>query len=132
MVRCYDGVVTYTGIGAKGSAAAKGAANELIACAHLMSKGYYVFRCQSPNAPFDLVAYIDGECIRVEVKSISYSMPKRSKVSYVNLATPSHKEYDLLIAVGKDKHCFEFSPDVTRAEITDAFKAHYGLIPRLE
>jgi hypothetical protein len=46
-----------------------GAASELMVCANLLSRGWYVFRSVSPTAPCDLVAMKYGSLIRVEVKT---------------------------------------------------------------
>lgn len=107
------------------SKGAHGASSELIASAHLLQKGYYVFRSQSPSSPFDLIAYSNGECIRVEVKS---AMMRNGVPGYPH---PSNDEYDLLIVVGPDNHCFEFDCKLGREEITDSIRGHYGFLPAL-
>lgn len=54
---------------AKLSTSTKGSVSELIVCAKLMELGFHVFRCQSPNGPFDVVA-IKGDIIRkIEVRT---------------------------------------------------------------
>ena len=43
--------------------------SELIVCADLLAKGYYVFRNISPHGPCDLVILKNDKCFRVEVKT---------------------------------------------------------------
>lgn len=79
------------------SRGALGAASELVACAHLMSQGFHVYRCESPHAPFDLVAYRDGSLTRVEVKSANGP----------SFSWPTNDEWDLLVVVALDGTCVE-------------------------
>jgi len=119
------------------SKGAKGAASELVACAHLMRQGWHVFRCESPNSPFDLVAYREGEFLRVEVKSISRVPLARTRRSPdprmgVGIPWPSNDEWDLLIAVDPDEaRCFEITTHDPR-EGTDLLRVHYGHMPVAE
>jgi len=46
-----------------------GAISELIVCAKLMEEGWHVYRCQSPNGPFDIVAVRDLTVRRIEVRT---------------------------------------------------------------
>ncbi len=54
-----------------GNTVNKGVISELRVEVDLLSKGYHVFRSESPGCPCDIVAIRNGECIKVEVKSIS-------------------------------------------------------------
>jgi hypothetical protein len=98
-------------LGAEWAAAAsrkaeRGAASELLACAALMKAGYYVYRCESPTAPFDLVAYRDGRCLRVEVKSATITNESRQRAPV--FGWPRNDEWDLVIIVGSDRmFCFD-------------------------
>ena len=104
-----------------------GALSELTACAHLLRKGYNVFRSESPHSPFDLVAYDGTRCIRVEVKTVSITA--HASLCY---GRPRNDEWDLLIVVGLDGHCFEFNPDDAFSDNTDLIRAHYGYPPRYQ
>jgi Holliday junction resolvase-like predicted endonuclease len=55
-----------------------GAIHELLVCAELMKKGYYVFRAQSPACPCDLVAMKDGDLFKIEVTTGRNSTSKLS------------------------------------------------------
>lgn len=49
-----------------------GARSELLVCCDLMARGYYVYRAESPAAPWDLVAYRrENPCraLRIEVRT---------------------------------------------------------------
>lgn len=46
-----------------------GALNELRACVDLMTRGFHVFRAQSPSCPCDLIAMRESVCYRVEVRT---------------------------------------------------------------
>lgn len=46
-----------------------GAASELQVCADLLRYGIHTFRAQSPDAPCDLIALVEGEPMRVQVKT---------------------------------------------------------------
>src|ERR1700742_2064229 len=46
-----------------------GAMAELRVCVDLMSRGWHVFRAQSPSCPVDLIAMKEGLCKMVEVKT---------------------------------------------------------------
>ena len=48
-----------------------GILGESRAITELIKQGYEIFTQFSGKAPFDFVAYLDGECKRVEVKSTS-------------------------------------------------------------
>lgn len=104
------------------SPSATGALSELRACAYLMADGYYVFRCESPSAPFDLVAYRGGTCCRVEVKSISQTAPYSPTISW-----PTNDEWDLLIAVDHARdRLFRFTRDMSKDDVRIAIKEAYG------
>ena len=87
-----------------------------------MADGYYVFRCESPSAPFDLVAYRDGICHRVEVKSIS-----KGALAAPTFSWPSNDEWDLLVVVDhvRDRF-FRFTRDAGKDEARLAIKEAYG------
>jgi len=55
-----------------------GAIHELLVCAELMKRGYYVFRAQSPACPCDLVAMKDGDLFKIEVTTGRNSTSKLS------------------------------------------------------
>jgi len=99
-----------------------GAASELRACAHLIDAGYYVYRCESPSAPFDLVAYRHGACLRVEVKTLSMKDHQDHAPSF---GWPRNDEWDLLIIVGR-ADVFQFTPDTPKWQARDAIRVHLG------
>lgn len=102
-----------------------GAASELRACAVLLDSGYSVFRSESPNAPFDLVAYQDGQLLRVEVKTLSPA----TSTSYAPVFTwPTNEEWDLLIIVGPDQ-IFQFRSPIDRETARDTIRMAYDLAP---
>ena len=101
-----------------------GAVSELRACAYLMTLGYYVYRCESPAAPFDLVAYRDGVCLRVEVKSLSKSKDHLAP----GFCAPRNLEWDLLLVVGPDK-VFTFERSTSIEEARRQVRVHYGFPP---
>lgn len=101
-----------------------GAASELRACAELMRLGHHVYRCESPNAPFDLAAYKDGVCKRVEVKTMTE--PKGTLAP--TFAFPTNDEWDLLIVVAEDR-IFIFEAGVTAERARDDLRAAYGFAP---
>jgi hypothetical protein len=103
------------------SSATTGAASELIACAELMRLGYCVYRCESPHAPFDLVAYRDGRCLRVEVKTLAVSEYAPS------FTAPTNSEWDLLALVSRAGEVFLFEPSLNVGEIRAAIRTHFGL-----
>lgn len=51
------------------ASATVGAISEMTVCADLLARGYEVFRSVSPACGCDLVAYRDGVCVRVEVRT---------------------------------------------------------------
>jgi hypothetical protein len=99
-----------------------GAISEMRACAYLMEHGYYAYRCESPHAPFDVVAYRDGQCYRVEVKSVSLDdNPGRApKVTW-----PRNDEWDMLLAVD-GCHVHQFAFGATREEVSVVLRQHHG------
>lgn len=106
-----------------------GAASELVACAELMRLGFSVFRCESPTAPFDLVAYADGQCLRVEVKTLSF------QASYAPIVSvPVNDEWDLVAYVGRGSDVFLFEPQPSnedlRRVVHEAVRSHYGYAAR--
>lgn len=105
--------------------AAAGAASEMVACSELMRLGFYVYRCESPHAPFDLVAYRNGQCLRVEVKTITF--PEREAP---NFKPPVNDEWDLLVVVGRKSDVFIFESGTSATDARDAIRGHYGF-PRL-
>ena len=76
---------------------AMGAFVELLVCQDLMVRGYEVFRCVSPSASFDLVAYKKStkETLRIEVRT---GMKNKSGSYYVN----SKGDYDMLAGYMKN------------------------------
>lgn len=58
----------------KGNTANVGAYSELIACAWLLEQGYQVFRNVSPSGPYDIIAIKGPEELRVNVRTIRFSM----------------------------------------------------------
>jgi hypothetical protein len=106
------------------SRGAKGAASELIACAYLMARGFYVYRCESPHAPFDLVAYNRQRMLRVEVKSIN----DMKGCWAPSVSWPKNDEWDLIIAVGGDGRCIEIESH-DRVTCTNIVRAAYGWPP---
>jgi hypothetical protein len=88
-----------------------------------MADGYYVFRCESPSAPFDLVAYRDGICHRVEVKSITV----KAGPCAPTFSWPSNDEWDLLVVVDhvRDRF-FRFTRDVAKDDARVAVREAYG------
>lgn len=104
-----------------------GAIGELVACAHLMQLGYHVYRSESPAAPFDLVAYRDGVCHRVEVKCVT-STRNSPQFSY-----PKNDQWDMLaVVITEDSHVFLFEPTMSRLEMRNAVRVHLGFPPAVE
>lgn len=100
-----------------------GSISELRASAHLMQQGFDVFRCVAPHAPFDLVAYRDGQLYRVEVKTAS----KPSRETYSPVVTwPVNDEWDLLVVCG-DRAIFQFPFGVTRDQVRDELRRAYRI-----
>jgi hypothetical protein len=89
-----------------------GPASELRAAVHLMRQGFDVFRCVGPHAPFDLVAYRNGQLYRVEVKTLSKS---KSDSFVPPFGWPVNDEWDLVVLCG-DGVIFQWSAGVTREE----------------
>jgi hypothetical protein len=88
----------------------KGAAAELMVCVHLMRQGYYVYRAESPHGPFDLVAYRDGVTLRVEVKSMNWSLTNRERGYGPSVTWPTNDEWDLLVVVDHESQvCHEIT-----------------------
>jgi len=87
-----------------------------------MRLGYYVYRCESPVAPFDLVAYKGGQCIRVEVKTVT---PHPTAPDF---SRPKNDQWDLL-AVVADATVFFFEPTTPVLDMRNAFRDYYGLPP---
>lgn len=84
-----------------------GAAGELLASAHFLSQGYYVFRSQSQHSPFDLVIYRDGQCQRVEVKYATVLVSHTGR-KYLSYSKPRNREWDLLaVVLNQQVHTFE-------------------------
>jgi hypothetical protein len=109
---------------------ATGATSELIACAELMRLGFHVYRCESPAAPFDLVAYRDGRCLRVEVKTVSYKVGPDGKPLFApTVCMPKNDEWDLLAVVGLDADVFLFEQGATAQEVRNAVRIHFGYDP---
>jgi hypothetical protein len=110
------------------SQSGKGAAAELIACAYLMRQGYDVYRCESPHAPFDLVAHQNGIMQRVEVKTLNYSHTLRPTYA-PSFSWPVNDEWDVLIVVDHDDNiCHEVYTHDRRAAI-EQIRALYGFSP---
>jgi predicted HTH transcriptional regulator len=90
-----------------------------------MAKGYYVFRGESPHAPFDLVAYKEGKCYRVEVKTVTAG-------KWLNIGTPANDEWDILIGVDfKNNMVFEFEQGTSRKQMIAEMRAAYGMSPSI-
>jgi hypothetical protein len=106
------------------SSATTGAASELIASAELMRLGFCVYRCESPHAPFDLVAYRDGACLRVEVKTLAFS--EFSPAFAPAFTAPTNNEWDVLALVGKDCDVFLFEFEMGIPAIRAALRLHFG------
>jgi hypothetical protein len=53
-----------------------GAAGELTAAANLIQRGYLVYQSAARTGPFDLIAYRNGEFLRIEVRSIRVEQQK--------------------------------------------------------
>lgn len=87
------------------STGSKGAAGELLACAHLMRQGWHVYRCASPHAPFDLIAWSAGTFVRVEVKTSG----KPDGATREHFGWPTNDEWDLLIVVTSSGDCIELA-----------------------
>lgn len=100
----------------------KGAIGELRAAVYLMKRGFSVYRCESPHAPFDLVAYKDGTCHRVEVKTLSIHASSGAP----EFSWPTNNEWDLLLLAGEDA-VLEFPAGMTRDEVRDSASAYFGL-----
>lgn len=103
----------------------RGAASELRACAALMDQGYHVFRCEAPTAPFDLVAYRDGICLRVEVKTGSTHPDRPNSPTFT---WPRNDEWDLLVIVSHHA-VLQFPAPATYEEVRDAVRVAHGFAP---
>jgi hypothetical protein len=77
----------------------KGAAGELVTAAYFLTLGYYVYRSQGAHAPFDLVAYKDGVCTRVEVKSVNVCIYEKTGKRMISIGSIRNSEYDLFSVV---------------------------------
>jgi hypothetical protein len=98
-----------------------GAWSELSASAHLLARGFDVYRSVSPAAAFDLVAHRDGQLLRVEVKTVS----RPRGISWCPaFGWPVNDEWDLVLIVAPDV-VFEFHKSATREDARDAIRAHY-------
>lgn len=98
----------------------RGAASELRAGAYLIDQGYHVFRSESPGSPFDLVAYRDGICYRVEVKTLLIT------TNAPTFHIPKHQnQWDLLILVAPDR-IFTFDSSRGLPEIKGDLREAYG------
>lgn len=51
-----------------------GTFSELLVTTDLIANGFFVFRCVSPHAPFDLIAFKDTTLIKIEVKTTTRSL----------------------------------------------------------
>lgn len=76
----------------------RGAAAELIVAADLMRKGHAVYRALSPNAPFDLVSFLEGDMTRIEVRS-AHERKDRS----LSCLVTQHDDCDLYALVCGDR-----------------------------
>lgn len=72
----------------------KGAAAELAVTLEYLANGYSIYRSVSSVGPFDLLAYKDGEVLRIEVKSLTFGEGGKPSFGY-----PRHDEYDVLALV---------------------------------
>lgn len=54
--------------------ASRGAVSELLVCAHLLTRGYEVFRAQSAACSCDLIALRSGQMYRIEVRSATRNL----------------------------------------------------------
>lgn len=70
----------------------KGSLGEVSVCADLMRKGITVFRNAGKKAPFDLVALIEGELLRIEVKSGR----RNSKTNKIYCGDTKDNDFDIL------------------------------------
>lgn len=73
---------------------AVGAMSEILVAVDLFKRGYYVFRALASTGPFDLIAYRDGACLRVEVKT-----GQRTSGGEVHAPPHAHAEHDTLAIV---------------------------------
>lgn len=81
-----------------------GACSELIAAADLMRRGLIVCRSLSPVSSYDLVVDVEGQLIRVEVRS-----GRRKDDGRVYCAVPDRGRFDVLAIV--DQHArVEYRP----------------------
>jgi hypothetical protein len=109
------------------SSGTTGAASELIVCAELMRLGFNVFRCESPHAPFDLIAYRDGRFLRVEVKTVSLQKTAPT------FAVPKNDEWDLVALVSKATgDVFFFESGATYRVMHDTIRPHLGYPPVID
>lgn len=93
------------GIG-KHNASFIGAALELIASVDLMKRGAHVYRAMSSTSPCDLVAWLGGELIRVEVRS-----GRRNGTGKLCYSPPEARRYDVL-AVVEPNGTVTYKPDL--------------------
>lgn len=69
-----------------------GAAGELLVCADLMYRGWHVYRCVSPQAPCDIMAWKGETLLRIECRSGS----RREGTGALVYAQPNDRIYDVL------------------------------------
>lgn len=87
-----------------------GAIAELVACNALLARGFHVFRALSNSAPYDLVADINGELFRVEVKSVRAKASGELTYSAKNALDP--RKYDILAQVVAGSDAVIFTPEL--------------------
>jgi hypothetical protein len=102
------------------STVARGAAGELLASAHLMGLGYHVFRALAASCPCDLIAYKEGEVLRVEVKSIRYAPTYRYNPVFPK---PTNEDWDVLAVVTNGIHVSLIPYAAGFDELKDAYFA---------
>jgi hypothetical protein len=83
----------------------KAARAELLACAWLLQQGYEVFRNVSLSGFIDIIAYKNGETLKLDVKSIHPTM----KLPPI-LSDDQMLNNIMIIGVFNDGHCEIISP----------------------
>ena len=95
-----------------------GAASELAVCADLLEQGHEVFRAVSSHASCDLIAIMDGELKRIEVRTVA-----ERKDGSLSVSTKDTDECDLYAFVSAKRNRIEYE---TPREANSRIKVRRG------
>lgn len=88
-----------------------GAANELLVAADLFRRGFFVYRGESAESPFDLVAYLDGALLKIEVRQVG-----RRLDGSISPQLKETDDCDLYAFVAVDREIVYISASTARAD----------------